>query len=113
MISEAGVHTHLRKGVLQYCVLACLRGEPKYGREIALLLSKDRNLLESEGTLYPLLSRMRSQGLVTTAWRESSMGPPRRYYELTEAGVSAIQAFDKIWTSFRNDVDDLIKEVQE
>ena len=61
--------------------------------------------MSSEGTLYPLLARMRKSGLVTTSWRESTEGPPRRYYALTDSGRLALRAFRLAWQRFRDAVD--------
>ncbi|HEX8497897.1 MAG TPA: PadR family transcriptional regulator [Actinomycetales bacterium] len=98
----------LRKGVLQFCVLACLRKEPSYGLAIASELSRRRNLFESEGTLYPLLSRLRKQGLVETTWRDSTAGPPRRYYSLTPAGHEALTEFAATWQPFSHEVTEMM-----
>lgn len=102
------VLTQLRKGVLEYCVLAQLRGGAAYGLELATELGRHEVLFTSEGTLYPLLSRLRRQGLVQTTWQESTSGPPRRYYELTEEGRSALAAFTAAWAPFRDDVDTVL-----
>lgn len=64
--------------------------------------------MTSEGTIYPLLSRLRRDGLVTTTWRESVAGPPRRYYRITPAGSTALTAFTADWTGFRDAVDALL-----
>jgi PadR family transcriptional regulator PadR len=63
----------------------------------------------SEGTIYPLLSRLRRDGLVETTWRESSTGPPRRYYRLTKDGRASLAAFKDEWGRFRDAVDDLVE----
>ncbi len=102
---------HLRKGVLQYCVLACLVNGPMYARQLATHLGTGGVLLESEGTLYPLLSRMRAQGWVQTAWRESKVGPPRRYYELSDEGKAALDNFVDSWSIFGGAVDKILKEL--
>lgn len=112
MTSQSSVLLQLRKGVLQFCVLACLRGEPQYGKEIAERLGTPKTLLDSEGTLYPLLSRLRKQGWVETTWRESRTGPPRRYYALTEAGEAALTDFSRVWGDFSSHVDEILKDVQ-
>jgi PadR family transcriptional regulator PadR len=104
-----GVLTQLRKGVLEYCVLACLRERPAYGLELASRLASSR-LLASEGTVYPLLSRLRRQGWVETRWQESTAGPPRRYYELTEQGAAALSAFAATWRPFRDDVTAILED---
>jgi PadR family transcriptional regulator, regulatory protein PadR len=98
----------LRKGTLEYCVLALLRDGQRYGFELVRKLSDADGLLVSEGTIYPLLSRLRRDGLVSTSWRESQTGPPRRYYHLTEAGQRALADFSDEWTRFRDAVDALV-----
>ena len=98
----------LRRGVLPYCVLAALAAEQRYGFELVGVLSDTYGLATSEGTIYPLLSRLRRDGLVATTWRESEAGPPRRYYRLTEAGERALAAFRADWRAFRSAVDDLV-----
>nr|WP_216844001.1 PadR family transcriptional regulator [Phytoactinopolyspora alkaliphila] len=96
--------TNLRRGSLEYCILALLRDGERYGLDIARDLT-DGVLLAGEGTLYPLLSRLRKGGLVTTTWRESSTGPPRRYYSLTADGRAALRVFESAWVPFRMAVD--------
>jgi PadR family transcriptional regulator PadR len=109
MVTTSGaVLTQLRKGVLEYCVLACLRGEPAYGLELAARLTRSR-VLASEGTLYPLLSRLRRLGWVETSWRESTSGPPRRYYQLTDEGVSALDTFIATWRPFSDGVNAILE----
>ncbi|MBM6403027.1 PadR family transcriptional regulator [Phycicoccus sp. CSK15P-2] len=102
---DSAILTHLRRGALEHCVLALLDGEPMYGLDIARRLGEDEVLLAGEGTLYPLLSRLRKQGLVDTSWVESPSGPPRRYYELTPTGEVALATFRRTWKSFRDAVD--------
>ena len=79
--------SQLRRGVLEYCVLALLRDGERYAFELVRDLSDTEGLVTSEGTLYPLLGRLRREELVQTTWRESSSGPPRRYYSLTRQGA--------------------------
>ena len=104
------VLTQLRKGVLEYCVLAALRAGPAYGLELAERLGASELLLVSEGTLYPLLSRMRKQGWVTTRLRPSPVGPPRRYYELSSQGLAALEVFRIEWARFSAEVHQTLKE---
>lgn len=101
--------TQLRKGVLEYCVLAQLEEDATYGLELAGRLVATR-LMSSEGTVYPLLSRLRRLGWVETTWRESPEGPPRRYYELTASGRKALTEFRITWRTFAAEVDSLIGE---
>lgn len=99
------VLTQLRKGTLEYCVLMHLQDLPSYGLDIARKLGHDNVLFASEGTLYPLLARLRKQGWVRTDWRESTSGPPRRYYSLTDDGRAALEVFSTTWARFRAGVD--------
>ena len=100
--------SQLRKGTLEYCVLALLRDGQRYGFELVRTLSEADGLLVSEGTIYPLLSRLRRDQLVSTSWQESEAGPPRRYYQLTDAGTRALTDFSEEWARFRNAVDALV-----
>ncbi|WP_265522686.1 PadR family transcriptional regulator [Oerskovia flava] len=102
---DEGILTNLRRGALEYCVLALLADGEWYGLDIARRLGADGILLGGEGTLYPLLARLRKGGLVETQWRESATGPPRRYYALTDAGRRALDAFARTWAPFRDAVD--------
>jgi PadR family transcriptional regulator PadR len=94
----------MRRGALPYCVLALLRHEQRYGVEIVRLLGEVDGMVTSEGTIYPLLSRLRRQGLVETTWQESTSGPPRRYYRLTPDGHRALEAFVVEWKRFSDGV---------
>ncbi len=85
MAREAEI-SQLRRGVLQFCVLALLRDAERYAFELVQTLAQTDGMVTSEGTLYPLLGRLRRDGVVETTWRESPSGPPRRYYRLTAAG---------------------------
>lgn len=102
---EEGILSNLRRGALEYCVLALLRAGPRYGLDLARALTRDGVLMRGEGTLYPLLARLRRSGLVETTWQESAAGPPRRYYALTDDGERALTAFSRTWRPFRDAVD--------
>lgn len=102
------VLSQLRRGVLEYCVLALLRDGERYGFELVRTLAQVDGLVTSEGTLYPLLNRLRREQLVTTFWQESEAGPPRRYYRLTPVGQAALVDFTVEWTRFRDAVDVLL-----
>jgi PadR family transcriptional regulator PadR len=99
----------MRRGALEYCVMALIVRTPLYAFELIEALGKT-GLLTTEGTLYPLLSRLRRDGLVKTEWRESTDGPPRRYYELTVEGRRALSIFKNEWTGFRGAVDGILQE---
>lgn len=104
---EASALTQLRRGVLEHCVLALLAEEERYGYDLVSELS-EAGLLASEGTIYPLLSRLRKDGAVRTSWQESPSGPPRRYYSLTDQGKDALADFTRSWTDFKNSVDQIL-----
>jgi len=107
---EAGpaLSTALRRGTLEFCVLALLENEERYGVELVGRLAAESALTTTEGTLYPLLSRMRRAGWVTTTWQESPTGPPRRYYGLTASGKAALATFRSEWVAFRDAVDHIV-----
>lgn len=100
----------LRRGFVQYCVLALLSNSDSYGFELTRALTAADRLVTSEGTVYPLLARLRQVGLVETRWQESSQGPPRRYYGLTGEGHRALHAFTTQWLPFRDAIDQLVEE---
>jgi PadR family transcriptional regulator PadR len=101
--------SQLRRGVIEYCVLALLRGGERYGFELVRRLSEIPGMVTSEGTLYPLLGRLRRAGVVETSWRESPSGPPRRYYRLTASGSAVLDAFVEEWQGFRDAVDHFLE----
>ena len=103
--------SQMRRGALEYCVIALLRGEERYAPELVQALAGVDGLVTSQGTIYPLLSRLRKDGLVETTWRESPAGPPRRYYRLTPAGRRALERFTEEWRRFTDAVDEIL-EVQ-
>lgn len=105
---QAPLISQMRRGVLQYCVLALLAEEERYGFDLVRALGEINGMVTSEGTIYPLLSRLRRDGLVATSWQESPSGPPRRYYRLTAAGRAALEAFVEEWSRFRHAVDHFI-----
>jgi PadR family transcriptional regulator PadR len=89
--------TQMRKGVLELCILASISKERKYASEIINHL-KSVQLIVVEGTLYPLLARLKSAELLSYEWEESSSGPPRKYYHITKKGVSLFgRAFNTTW----------------
>jgi PadR family transcriptional regulator PadR len=103
--------TNLRKGVVEPCVLAVMREGEVYGVDLARRLTA-LGLLASDGTLYPVLARLRASGLVSTRWEESPSGPPRRYYRLTPDGVATVDRFTEAWRSFAGAVDTVLKETR-
>lgn len=86
----------MRKGVLEYCILSILSVKDSYASDIISRM-KESQLIVVEGTLYPLLTRAKNAGLLAYRWEESTQGPPRKYYILTETGRSFISELDKSW----------------
>lgn len=100
----------MRRGTLQYCVLALLVSDDRYGFDLVRALAAVDGMVTSEGTIYPLLARLRRDGLVEPYWRESPSGPPRRYYRLTRSGQAALDQFRLEWRRFRDAVDSFMEE---
>lgn len=100
----------MRRGALQYCVLALLRERELYAFELVRTLAELPGLETTEGTIYPLLARLRRDKLVVTTWQESDVGPPRRYYGLTGEGRDALEQFSKEWSIFESTVDRLLEQ---
>ena len=86
----------MRKGILEYCILSILSREDSYAPKIISEL-KDSQMIVVEGTLYPILTRLKNQGLLTYRWEESPQGPPRKYYALTPEGREALRQLDESW----------------
>lgn len=86
----------MRKGVLEYCILSTLEHKEAYPSEIIGTLKEGR-LIVVEGTLYPLLTRLKNSGLLSYRWEESPSGPPRKYYTLTETGKTFLKELDATW----------------
>lgn len=89
-------------------MLALLEDRERYGYDLVTQLS-DAGLLASEGTIYPLLSRLRKDELARTTWQESTSGPPRRYYTLTDQGHRALAQFRLAWREFTRSVDEIVQ----
>jgi PadR family transcriptional regulator PadR len=102
--------TQLRKGILELGVLAALRGRRLYGYDIVKRLGNVPGLVISEGTVYPILSRFKRDGLVTTTLVESNEGPARKYYELTGLGRRELARMRGAWQAVRDGIDSLSQE---
>src|SRR5215217_1939737 len=107
--SQDALLAQMRRGTLQYCVLSLLADEERYGFDLVRGLAEMDGMVTSEGTIYPLLSRLRRDGLVETNWQESPSGPPRRYYRLTNAGRASLEGFFYEWARFRDAVDHFVE----
>ncbi len=99
----------MRKGVLEYCILSILQDEDAYTSEILDQL-KEAKLLVVEGTVYPLLTRLKNAGLLNYRWEESTSGPPRKYYGLTENGKIFLEELNNTWADLVAAVDLVTKK---
>lgn len=93
----------MRKGILEYCILSVLQGKDLYASEILSTL-KEARMLVVEGTIYPLLTRLKNAGLLEYRWEESTSGPPRKYYSLTEKGKRSLAELDSTWRELQQAV---------
>ena len=88
----------MRKGVLEYCILSILKTKEAYPSDILTVL-KNANLIVVEGTLYPLLNRLKKAELLSYRWEESKSGPPRKYYSVTKKGIGFLNNLDQTWNN--------------
>ena len=109
MVNIDNAKSQMRKGMLEYCVLLLLRRRASYASDIIQQL-KEADLLVVEGTLYPLLSRLKKDGLLSYEWQESTQGPPRKYYALTPDGQEFLSGLDVAWSEIENTVGVLKKD---
>lgn len=101
--------SQMRKGVLELAILAILNQREMYGFEIIDILKNQHDLEISAGTVYPLLSRLKKAGSITSQWRESLVGPPRKYYCLTDRGIDELSGMTKAWFRISNNLKELLK----
>lgn len=101
----------MRKGVLEFCILAVLSDGDAYPSEIIERM-KDSRLLVVEGTLYPLLTRLKNDGLLSYRWEESSSGPPRKYYKLTPIGEQFLKELQTTWNELVEAVNKTTKNIK-
>lgn len=95
MVAE-NTQVQMRKGILEYCILSIISRHEIYASDIIAELKK-AELLIVEGTLYPLLTRLKNNGLLSYNWKESTSGPPRKYYEITDDGMEVLKRLDVTW----------------
>jgi PadR family transcriptional regulator, regulatory protein PadR len=101
----------MRKGVLEFCILSVLKEKDAYTSEILDTL-KNAKLLVVEGTIYPLLTRLKNDGLLSYRWEESTAGPPRKYYGLTETGKTFLNELNSTWTELSDAVNLITNQKQ-
>ena len=97
------VQSQMRKGMLEYCILLILQKEPAYATDIIKTL-QGTHLIVVEGTLYPLLTRLKNLELLSYQWIESNQGPPRKYYALTEQGTAFLEDLESSWIELNNTI---------
>lgn len=102
-MNAENVKSQMRKGILEYCILLLLKKEPSYTSDIIQKLQEAR-LIVVEGTLYPLLTRLKNSGLLSYQWIESTQGPPRKYYQLTEDGEVFLKELEVSWEELNNSI---------
>jgi len=95
-INTDNVKSQMRKGVLEYCILSILDNNDAYASSLIEELKKVK-MIVVEGTIYPLLTRQKNQGLLTYRWEESQQGPPRKYYAITPKGQELLAEMDGVW----------------
>lgn len=99
----------MRKGVLEYCILLVLSRQASYASDIIKEM-KGAKMIVVEGTLYPLLTRLKNSGLLAYKWEESTQGPPRKYYELTETGRMFLNELEQSWQELESAVQEIKSE---
>ena len=94
----------MRKGMLEYCTLMILAKKEAYASQIIHLL-KEAELIVVEGTLYPLLNRLKKENMLQYRWEESTQGPPRKYYEITSEGLEFLELLNTSWNSLTESIE--------
>lgn len=105
-INVDNIKAQMRKGILEYCILSILSKGDAYASSIINEL-KDSEMIVVEGTLYPLLTRQKNQGLLSYRWEESTQGPPRKYYTITDRGRVVLEELDKVWADLVRIIDNI------
>lgn len=99
----------MRKGILEFCILSILSKNDHYASEILDTL-KGGKMIVVEGTIYPLLTRLKNSGLLEYRWEESTSGPPRKYYKITEAGKASLAELSTSWKALTTAVNKITKQ---
>jgi len=97
------ISAQMRKGVLAYCILSIVAKEDAYSSDIIEDMKKAQ-LIVVEGTVYPLLSRLKNDGFLEYRWEESRSGPPRKYYKITDKGKKYLSGLDEVWSAITESV---------
>lgn len=108
-MSLENTQAQMRKGILEYCILSILNEQEHYPSEILEKLKQAR-LIVVEGTLYPLLTRLKNMELLTYRWEESQSGPPRKYYSITKMGKAFLEELDATWQELKFAIQTITKK---
>ncbi|WP_158962803.1 PadR family transcriptional regulator [Myroides fluvii] len=111
-MNSENTKAQMRKGILEFCILSILKERDYYTSEILEELKKVK-LLVVEGTVYPLLTRLKNGDLLTYRWEESNAGPPRKYYKLTEKGELFLEELTETWQELANAVQEITTKNQD
>lgn len=98
--------TQMLKGILDYCILLIIKEKPAYVQDIVQML-KEAKLIVVEGTIYPLLMRLKNMQLLSYQWVESKQGPPRKYYQITETGLEYLTELQATWDEIEQTINHL------
>ena len=99
-----------RKGLLEFIILLKLQQGSIYGYELAIEIKSLTSIEVAEGTLYPLLNRLKRDGLVTTEWQTAEVGTPRKYYQITEFGIETLGKMKGVWTNTHNSILNMVMQ---
>ncbi|MCI7575568.1 MAG: PadR family transcriptional regulator [Bacteroidales bacterium] len=103
------IKSQMRKGILEYCILQIINQQEAYATEILECL-KAADLIVVEGTLYPLLTRLKNAGYLVYRWQESTQGPPRKYFCITDSGRALLRDLENEWNAISNSIDTIAKK---
>lgn len=105
-MNHENTQAQMRKGILEFCILSILNKKEAYPSEVLEQL-KNAKLIVVEGTLYPLLTRLKNMELLSYRWEESTSGPPRKYYSITANGQATLKALQQTWNELQSAVETL------
>jgi PadR family transcriptional regulator PadR len=104
--------SQVRKGTLDYIILLCLKRSEQYGYEMIKIIKSVARMDISEGTIYPLLNRLKKEGMISSRWVEMETGIPRKYYQITEKGLQTLKEMKVSWDQFNTSLS-LLREDEE
>lgn len=107
--NNKSVENVMRRGLLEFMILLAISKNESYSSDIITTLKK-ADLIVVEGTLYPLLSRLKTAGFLSYSWKESDSGPPRKYYTLTDQGTQTLKRMKKTWSNLESSIKSLTKK---